>query len=72
MAKRGRYSNKTKEQANLFIDLMDGSVEDAHGMAFERSQMFWDEVEKGERDEEDARKATTLSNYLFFLRKNQK
>lgn len=72
MAKRGRYSNKTKEQANLFIDMMGGSVEDAHGMAFERSEMFWDEVAKGERDEEDARKASILSNYLFFLKKKQK
>ena len=51
MAKRGRYSNKTKEQANLFIEMMDGNVEDAFGMAFERSEMFWDEVSAGERRE---------------------
>lgn len=67
MAKRGRYSNETKEQAELFIGMFDGNVKDAHGMAFGRSEMFWEEVENGERDEEDARKATTLTNYLGYL-----
>lgn len=72
MAKRGRYSNETKEQAKLFINMMDGDVEDAHGMAFERSEMFWDEVKSGERDEEDAKKATTLTNYFAYLTRNDK
>lgn len=30
--------------------MMGGSVDDAHDMAFERSEMFWEEVEDGERD----------------------
>lgn len=67
MAKRGCYSNETKAQAELFIDMLGGNVEDAHDMAFERSEMFWEEVSEGERDEEDAQKATTLSNYLGYL-----
>jgi hypothetical protein len=72
MAKRGRYSNETKEQAELFINMLDGNVDDAHGMAFERSEMFWDEVASGERDEEDAKKATTLTNYLGHLTRKSK
>jgi hypothetical protein len=68
MAKRGRYSNKTKEQANLFIDKMGGNVDDAHGLAFERSEMFWEDVSNGERDEE----ATTLTNYLGYLSRKKK
>lgn len=72
MAKRGRYSNKTKEQADVFIGMMGGNVDDAHDMAFERSEMFWEEVEDGERDEEDAKEATTLTNYLGFLSRKQK
>lgn len=60
MAKTGRYSNKTKEQADLFIDMMGGSIDNAHDMAFERSEMFWEEVEHGERDEEDAKEATRV------------
>jgi len=67
MAKRGRYSNETKDQANLFVGMLGGNVEDAHGFAFERSMMFWDEVTEGERDEEDAVKATAVSNYLCYL-----
>ena len=73
MAKRGRYSNKTKSQADTFINMMDGSIDDAHGLAFERSEMFWDEVAEGERDKQDAVEATTLTNYLGYLnRKNKK
>lgn len=67
MAKRGRYSDKTKEQADLFVNMMDGNLDDAHGMAFERSEMFWEEVESGERDEADAKDATLLTNYLGYL-----
>jgi len=67
MAKRGRYSNKTKEQADLFINMMDGNIDDALGVAAGRTDMFWDEVENGERDEEDAVEATTLENYLSYL-----
>ena len=72
MAKRGRYSDKTKEQANLFIDMMGGNIDDAHDMAFERSEMFWEDVKEGDRDEADAKDATTLTNYLGFLSRKNK
>lgn len=72
MAKRGRYSNEMKAQADLFISMMNGDVDDAHGLAFERSEMFWKEVENGERDEEDAKAAVTLANYLGFLSRKRK
>jgi hypothetical protein len=67
MAKKGRYSNETKAQAELFINMLDGNIDDAHDMAFERSEMFWEEVADGERDEDDAQKATILTNYLGHL-----
>ena len=72
MAKRGRYSNETKEQAELFINMMDGNVGDAFGVAFGRAEMFWDEADSGERDVEDAVKATTLTNYLAYMGKKSK
>jgi len=72
MAKRGRYSNETKAQADSFIDMMNGNVDDAHGLAFGRSEMFWEEVENGERDEEDAKAAVTLTNYLGYLSRKRK
>jgi len=40
MAKRGRYSNRIKDQGGQFIEMMDGNVDDAFGLAFERSEMF--------------------------------
>jgi len=52
--------------------MMDGNVKDAFGVAFERAEMFWDEADNGERDEEDAKKATTLTNYLAYLGKKSK
>lgn len=72
MAKRGRYSNKTKAQANTFIELMGGSVDAAHDMAFARSEMFWEDVNDGEREEIDAKEATTLTNYLGFLSRKRR
>jgi len=72
MAKSGRYSNKTKEQADLFIDMMDGDVDAAFGLAADRLDMFWEEVEDGERDKEDAEDAASLTNYLALLGKRRK
>jgi hypothetical protein len=64
MAKKGRYSDETKKQGDLFVDMLGGNLEDAFGMSFERAEMFWDEVESGERDRSDAEKAVLVSNYL--------
>ena len=72
MAKRGRYSNKTKEQADVFIDMMDGDVGSAFNLTFDRAEMFWDEVEEGERDVEDAESAVSLTNCLASILKKRK
>jgi len=72
MAKRGHYSNETQEQAEQFVNSLGGSVEDALEKAFERAEMIWDEVDNGERDQEDSDEATTLVNYLSYLKRRDK
>ena len=52
--------------------MTDGDVDDAFDLAFQRAEMFWDEVEDGERDEEDAKQAVILSNYLGLLSRKKK
>jgi len=70
MAKRGRYSNKTHEQADVFVDMMDGDVDAAFNLAADRLDMFWDEAKEGERDEQDVKDAASLTN-LLGLRANK-
>ena len=70
MAKRGRYSNKTHEQADVFIGMMDGDVDAAFNLAADRLDMFWDEAKEGERDEQDVKDAASLTN-LLGLRANK-
>ena len=71
MAKRGRYSNKTHEQADVFVDMMDGDVDAAFNLAADRLDMFWEEAEEGERDEQDVKDAASLTNLLGLRAKRQ-
>jgi hypothetical protein len=68
MAKRGCYSNDTKKQADVFIDMMDGDVNGAFNLAFDRAEMFW---EDDDRDEKDVQGAVNLTNYLALKAKRE-